>query len=419
MRESGNKKNRSFKKGKEVIGVKKWTRKEIDYLVNNPPLKDGDYQKLANKFNRTAGSVRWKCRTLKLKNVRDNSQAKRNNQTLADRIYEYLAHTRKKYTVEELCDVFNEPPRRVRNAFYDLKSRNILVNAVDEKIVLEREIPPTTNDVKIPLEIYDHRWVKFGIVSDTHLNSKYQRLDVLDSIYDIAESEGVKDMFHAGNIIDGYGRLNQYDVFNVGTEDQIQYLIDKYPQRKGITTHFITADDHEGWIIQREHINIGKSINLEAKEMGRNDLHFLGHVEADVLFDVGTKPTRMRLFHPGGGTSYALSYKPQKIVESLQGGEKPDILVVGHFHKLGFFNWRNVSVILAGCVEDQTPFMRKKHIAAHIGFYIVSMNIAPDGSVNRIIPEEVKFYDKRYYSLNGWKKTPDEFERPVNWFYKW
>ena len=288
----------------------------------------------------------------------------------------------------------------------------------DNRIVLGKTIVPP-EPITIPMKIYQNGWIRFGVISDTHLGSKYERLDVLNNAYNIFALEKVTTVFHAGNIIDGYGRFNQFDVFNIGTEAQLNYCIKVYPQREGITTHFITADDHEGWIVQREHINIGELLELKARKAGRLDLHHLGYLESDVLFDIGSKPTRIRIFHPGGGCAYALSYKPQKIIESIQGGEKPDLLLVGHYHKLGYFTWRNVDVLLAGCTEDQTTFMRKKHIAAHIGFYIVTAHIAPDGSINRLIPEKISYYDRNYYTSKSWTKAPSQFEKPITWDYKW
>jgi len=395
-----------------------WTKKEIKYLLNNPPTKNGDYERIGRSIGRTAEAVRGKCRKLKVKNVHPNSQAKRPEISLEDRIHELLLHS-KKHSIEELSNTFNTCPRKVKEALKKLQEQNVLIDTVENnQIVLGKTIVPP-DPIMIPMEIYNNKWIRFGIISDTHLNSRYERKDALKNAYDIFEREGVKTVLHTGNIIDGYGRLNQYDVFNIGIEEQLNYCLETYPQKKGITTHFITADDHEGWIVQREHINVGELLELKAHKIGRKDLHHLGYIEADVLVKVGSKPTRIRLFHPGGGTAYSLSYKPQKIVESLQGGAKPDILIVGHFHKLGYFTWRNVDVILAGCMEDQTPFMRKKHIAAHIGFYIVTAHIAPDGSINRLIPEKVSYYDKNYYSSKKWTKAPAEFEKPIDWSYKW
>jgi predicted phosphodiesterase len=407
----------SLKNKKEVKKMtrQKWSKKEEDYLIKNPPKEDGDYKKLAKKLNRTPESIRKKCRKLNLSNIK---RVTRDDFPLEERVKTFLSGTRKSVTIEELSDTFDVSVKRIREAIKILKEKKVIVDVVDEKISLGKTLKPP-EPIKIPMEVFRNRWIKFGVISDSHLNSKYQRAEVLRHAYDVFEEEGVSQVFQTGNMIDGYGRLNQYDVFNIGAEDQVKYLVENYPYKKGITTRFITADDHEGWIVQREHINIGERIEDKARRIGREDLVHVGYLEADILVDIGNKPTRIRLFHPGGGSSYALSYKPQKIVESLQGGEKPDILLVGHFHKLGVFSWRNVWVILTGCTQDQTPFMRKKNIAAHVGFSIIKAHIAPDGSVNRLIPEIVSYYDRNYYRKNSWTKMPNEFEKPIEWFYKW
>src|SRR6202044_817540 len=40
-------------------------------------------------------------------------------------------------------------------------------------------------------KLYAGREYRFGVVSDNHLASKYSRLDVLNSLYDIFEKEGI------------------------------------------------------------------------------------------------------------------------------------------------------------------------------------------------------------------------------------
>ena len=101
----------------------------------------------------------------------------------------------------------------------------------------------------------------------------------------------------------------------------------------------------------------------------------------------------MRLFHPSGGTAYALSYRPQKVVESYSGGRKPNILIMGHYHKSEYIPClRNVMVIQAGTTCGQTPFMRRKSIAAHMGFWIVEFQFGSD--INRFKAEFFAFYEK-------------------------
>ena len=158
---------------------------------------------------------------------------------------------------------------------------------------------------------------KFGLTADNHLASRYSRLDVLNALFDIWKAEGVDTVYQCGNILDGEFRFNMHDLLVHGIGDQVQYLIDHWPQREGIVTKFITGDDHEGWWIQREGINIGRHIQQEAEAAGRTDLQYIGHMEKTIELKCGSGSSLMRLIHAGGGSAYATSYTAQKIVECV------------------------------------------------------------------------------------------------------
>jgi hypothetical protein len=118
---------------------------------------------------------------------------------------------------------------------------------------------------------------------------------------------------------------------------------------------------------------------------------FLGEEQARVQFETPIGPWTLGLAHPGGGSAYALSYKPQKIIESLEGGTKPDVLCIGHYHKAEFMpSYRNVAVIQSGTFQRQTPFMARQGLAAHVGGWIVDV-VKGNGS-NTIGTEFVAFY---------------------------
>ncbi len=277
---------------------------------------------------------------------------------------------------------------------YNVKQRGTKVAIVGEFMPTPRET------LKIPMK--GRRTYTFGVVSDPHLCSTAQRLDVLETAYDEFARRKIKDVYLVGNYIDGESRFNQYELLVHGVTDQVMYFVDHYPQRAGITTKFIAGECHEGWYTKKIGLDIGKYTEMFAADVGRKDLKYLGHLERDVELKTAKGSSIMRLFHPGGGTSYALSYKPQKIVEAYSGGEKPHILLLGHFHKSGYFCPRGVHVLLCGCIQDQTKFMRKLGLAAHLAFWIVTVELAPDGSVYRWLPEEFAFYDREFYAGNQW-----------------
>ena len=148
-------------------------------------------------------------------------------------------------------------------------------------------------------------WFKFGLVSDTHLGSKYARLDVLNDIYDIFAAEGITRVYHAGNWIEGVAHFNKFDLLPEahGLEPQVDLFIRDYPQRPGITTYYIDGDDHEGWMAQREGIEVGRFAEMKAQRAGREDLKYLSYMEAFITLRHAKTDAinHMLVQHPGGG----------------------------------------------------------------------------------------------------------------------
>lgn len=244
----------------------------------------------------------------------------------------------------------------------------------------------------------------FGASSDQHLCSVHERLDVLEDLYTNFENEGIKVVLNAGNYIEGEAYFNRHELLRHGIDQQMNYLAKFYPQRDGMVTYAISGDDHEGFYSQREGVNVGKYAERTMRDNGRVDWIDLGYMEAPVkLINSNTgRESIISVVHPGGGSSYATSYLPQKYVESLSGGEKPSIIVLGHVHKLLFMNIRNVWLVVSGCTQDQTTFMRKKRIDAHIGGAIMRVKQDPaTGAVTRCRCEIIRYFTRGYYA-NRW-----------------
>lgn len=249
-----------------------------------------------------------------------------------------------------------------------------------------------------------------GAMGDTHLCSKYERLDVLHDLYDGYAAAGVRDVFHTGNWIDGEARFNRFDLKVHGMDAQLSYLAQEYPRRPGITTHAVAGDDHEGWYCQATGVDIGRYAEIKMRDAGRDDWRNLGYMEAFVRL-VNRRSgaaAMMAVVHPGGGSAYALSYTVQKIVESYAGGEKPAVLLVGHYHKMELAVFRNVFCVQTGCTEDQTPFMRKKRLEAHVGGH--TLRLKQDPATGAI----VEMNGMRRYFNTGYYNDRWSHSGPVN-----
>jgi hypothetical protein len=320
---------------------------------------------------------------------------------LVSQLKERLFHKRGSHTLIELSDLYDVSVKRIKEALEELKEKGYNVDTENDIIIMDTLITKN-EDTILNVEKMSQGNFRFGAIGDNHLASRYERLDVLNALYDHYAKEGISIVYNTGNWIEGEARFNKHDLLAHGLDRQLDYFLERYPQRPGITTRLITGDDHEGWYTQREGINVGKYLQSKAESIGRKDLIFLGHMEHDELLTAESGHTRIRILHPGGGSSYAISYAPQKIIESYTGGDKPDILLIGHYHKASYEYIRGVHTLQTGCTQDQTPFMRKKKLAAHLGGWIFEFSHDKNGAVTRFKSEFFPFYDKAYYK-SSWQ----------------
>jgi predicted phosphodiesterase len=305
-------------------------------------------------------------------------------------------------TLDALAERFDVSRGKVLDAIDTLMMAGSNIQTFGDRYAIPHDLPPafTLGESPAYMSRPDNTFV-FGVISDTHFGSQYARKDVANDLYDrFAEAE-VDRVFHAGNWIEGEARWNRHELEIHGMGPQVRDLVANYPQREGIATFAVTGDDHEGWYAQREGVDIGRYVEQEMRAAGRMDWVNLGYMEAHVaLVNANTKAeARLAVVHPGGGSAYAISYSIQKIIEALEGGEKPAVWIGGHFHKLWAGNIRNVWCLQAGCCQDQTAFQRKKRIAAHVGGAIVWLEQDPEtGAIVSMTPKMIRYFNRDYYN---------------------
>ena len=236
----------------------------------------------------------------------------------------------------------------------------------------------------IPNEI-ESKWdgcetIKIGVLTDTHIGSKYWQPTFLKECYENMEANGITDVYHAGDISDGLKMRpgHEYELYEITADDMVNDIVKNYPKIDGITTHFITGN-HDASIYK----HIGYDIGLSIADK-RKDMDYLGRDSARVYL---TPNCIMELRHPWDGTAYALSYKPQKMLDALDPDTKPNIMVIGHYHKAEYLFYRNVHCIQAGCFQGQTPFTRGKGISVHTGYWIITIRVDENGTIKSFAPE--------------------------------
>lgn len=251
----------------------------------------------------------------------------------------------------------------------------------DEKRVLVQNVEPLVSDIGWNGE----EVIRFGLMGDTQMGSKYAQITYLNKFYDICEEEGIDTVYHTGDISDGIKMRtgHEYELYAISADQMVSDIVKNYPKRKGITTKFITGN-HDGSLWKHVGFDIGKAISDN-----RDDLEYLGR---DVAVVNLTPNCVLELRHPWDGTAYAHSYKIQKMVEAMEPDSKPNILAVGHYHKAEYLFYRNIHCFQTGCFQGQTPFTRGKGISISIGGWIVEVHVDKNGTITRLSGSFIPFY---------------------------
>jgi hypothetical protein len=324
------------------------------------------------------------------------------------------------HTVPGLSDALDCGVSKVRSALDELRAAGYDVRtAEEERVALQRIAVPVA-------EPYHAGWgehmIRFGVVSDTHCENLFHCHDELEGVYDFFAREGITTVLHAGDLSDGPANRGFRGHANEVREDChtarqcARHIVETYPRRDGMCTLFIeSGKSHAGWAYAADGFDMGGSVSNgfgctkvgprgDVAEWvdGREDMEFLGYDERTILMGPESR-TRVCLHHPDGGSAYAVSYQPQKWAESIEGGSKPHVGILGHYHKCLYIRPRNIQVVSAECMCWQTPFMRRKRIEAHVGFFLMELTVETDGTVRSCHPWEFPFYlgERRTYALGS------------------
>ena len=237
------------------------------------------------------------------------------------------------------------------------------------------------------------------VVSDTHLGNKSQQLHLLNNLYKEASERGIDKAFHVGDLVDGdyssHRREHPYQVFLHGFDEQADYVCNMYPYVNGITTYYILGSHDE-----THQKNGGARINTWVSK-ARKDMIFLGQDEGKYNLN----GINMFLDHPGGGSANGLSYKPQKRIEEFDSGSKPNIHLIGHYHKSYYFLYRNIHCIEVPALCAKTQFQRKMNLTNAVGGYFLHIYYDKKGNVQYFCPEEVLYNKNDFWEENGKDKN--------------
>jgi predicted phosphodiesterase len=222
--------------------------------------------------------------------------------------------------------------------------------------------------------LYEGREISFMVLTDTHLGSDKARLDALHWAYDHAASLGIREVYHCGDVTDGFytnrmTSIREQDA--VGFQEQLRLVVDHYPKIEGVTTYFITGN-HDATHMRNGFADMGESIS-----MARKDMVYLGHNYAKIYL---TESTTMALVHPTDGSANTLSLKLQKLIDNNP-KRKADLMFVGHYHKSVRLKYKGSFGYLLPSLQDQTSFMLDNNLVSDVGVTIITLKLNDEGDI--------------------------------------
>jgi len=299
-----------------------------------------------------------------------------------ERIAEILLYANLKGD-EETCKVFDlkdDTLRRYRNIYKKKHGVSVLEGSAALRKIAENyttaelqaiakggRVQPTQH--KVPIINFKGDTCKFAFFTDPHIGSVSFVEEFWDKAIELCIEEKIKFIVLGGDVTEGMDMSKDghiYDLTHLGYEDQRDYAIEQMMKWPGIWK--VIDGNHDRWYEIRN--NAGAIIVGDiCKNIPKAD--FLGKNQGNI----NLQGVSITVFHGRDGSSYAISYRMQKKVESFTGGEKPQILLLGHCHKQGYNFYRHVHTLSGGAMSKQSRHMKENGLANHMGFHIIKTTI--------------------------------------------
>ncbi len=317
------------------------------------------------------------------------SKVSGNNDSYLKTINKYYRYIKDGMPIEDVMKNFDINFNEVNGIIQLCKTYNkpidLTTNSKGEIVFSKSPIPRKKRSLKESIDSSKLNHTQLCVVSDTHFGSIHQQLHLLNKVYIEAKMRGIDTVLHCGDMVDGdYSSIRKEQPrqqFLHGFDEQAGYVVDMYPKVKGITTYYILGSHDE------THYKNGKATINAWVSRCRNDMIYLGQDNA--TYDINKM--KIVMDHPGGGSAQSLSYKPQKRIETLESLFKPDMMLIGHYHKAYDFVYRNVRGILVPSFCDKTQFQQKQGLSNYVGAYFLDIYSDKKGNIQYFEPDLLLF----------------------------
>ncbi len=317
---------------------------------------------------------------------------KASSKSTSDELAQFAAVAKKGHTLEELCDRLDLAPKKAKAMIDAAKSAGYSISLAGGQVGY---VPPAPLIGQARIVARPSEEGIFAVVSDTHIGSKYCLEEQLrDFIARAYKEDGVRTIFHPGDILDGVYRHSRWEENHHGYDAQSTRAAKVFPKLPGLRYVGIIGN-HDETFEHESGLSVVASLPQVFRDAGRDDFQLIGARGAYVRFaPKGGRGVLVELWHPIGGGAYAVSYKLQRHVEEYGVGQKPDFVFAGHWHQQCYVVRRGVHCFSSGTFHGGgSPFGKALGGAQAIGGWIVRYGQTKDGTVRDVQPTWRGYYE--------------------------
>jgi predicted phosphodiesterase/DNA-binding MarR family transcriptional regulator len=301
--------------------------------------------------------------------------------------------------VKRVIDSINKKEKRDRIVYYSKSLKFFYVYTEFENKVSIKEVDLGRNTIRLLA------------ISDTHLLSKYQNLNLLKKLYE-EETSDVDGILHCGDFTDGpptrgySGHI--YDVVAIPTSTIIEWLIDVYPKPKSkdALTYAILGN-HDLWFFRDSGVDILREVSRR-----RRDIVYSGNIDREFGI-VKIKGILVALFHPEKSRPYTAGqdlqnftkYAEDFVKRHIKDLESVKLCFLGNYHVAATLAVNDKMAIMVPSLKSPDSYFIPRGKSAFIGAWKVSVGVTNG---------DIKSFKLEYIDLSN-KIDPEDYKQIYEW----
>lgn len=268
--------------------------------------------------------------------------------------------------------ITKETTKEVEKVFTsDEKKKLNLINQYTPQQLQEILYRLNINEKKNIDEVIGEKWyLKFWLISDTHYGNKMCAKDEIGEFMDKAKDDWAECFIHCWDLVDWdnvyTGQI--YELDKLWFDAQLQEIVKEYPDVWLDT--YLCQGNHDESFLKKTGWDIGKAIS-----MIRKDIINLGFYDARIKLN----GVDINAHHWGGNMSYARSYKPQKLMETINPKDQPHIFAAGHWHTALYMFYRKIHWFLPWAFLKENLLAKRFNLDNTIGGWVIEVEIDEKG----------------------------------------